>query len=171
MSRMEQQHLLPPGAIATCCHYLCTWESFAGKAFWKALGLGEDDFVVAVTASQWASLQSTTKSSNNAETTTKKRKVDTDELAMLPDLKEVALQACMALKADTTPRASVPSEEFEQNFSREEKVALGIQLKRLLDLARAACLQELGYSVQLVRYTTRSIEDRLLVVHLPSSKD
>jgi tRNA:m4X modification enzyme len=171
MSRMEKQHPLPSGAIATCCHYLCTWESFAGQAFWKALGLGEDDFVVAVTASQWASLQSTTKSSNNTETPTKKRKVDTDKLVTLPDLKEVALQACMALKADTTPRAFVPSEEFEQNYSREEKVALGIQLKRLLDLARAARLQDLGYSVQLVRYTTRSIEDRLLVVHLPSSKD
>jgi hypothetical protein len=59
-----------------------------------------------------------------------------------------------------------PSDEFEKSFSNAEKGSLGIKLKQLLDLARAAQLQELGYTVELVRYTTRSIEDRLIVASM-----
>ena len=169
--RDKQQQKLIPGAIATCCHYLCTWESFSGQSFWKGLGLSKDDFVVAVTASQWASMHSNSAKEKNAsgQNVTKKLKVSRDELAGLPDLKEVADRAFSALKAvdKITHHTYVPSEEFERNFSRTDKASLGVKLKRLLDLARAARLQELGYSVQLVRYTTRSIEDRLLVMHIP----
>ena len=154
---------LPVCAVATCCHYLCTWESFSGKDFWISLGLSEDDFLVAVSASQWASLKSAKKMNQDVPVNTSCLLYHSQ--THLGQLSEAAETAASALHASDNGIARVitPSEEFEKSFSREEKVALGITLKQILDLARAARLQEMGYDVRLVRYTTRSLEDRLLV--------
>jgi hypothetical protein len=61
----------------------------------------------------------------------------------------------------------LPSAEFEATFTKDEKALLGMRLKQLLDLARAACCQkQAGYkNVELIRYTTKSIDDRLLVLY------
>lgn len=182
----------PPGAIATCCHYLCTWESFAGRNFWSALGLDEEEFLVATTASQWASMSKkkrgreddqgtmatigTTEEANVAENNSNVATHDrgNDDIEALPNLLEQAKKANEAWKAyhetNNNTESFVPSEKFERTFAREDKATFGQRLKRLLDLGRAAGLQEMGYDVRLVRYTTRSIEDRLLVMmHRPSS--
>jgi Methyltransferase TRM13 len=57
----------------------------------------------------------------------------------------------------------IPSEEFEMTFTREQKAALGKRCKIVLDTARAHRLQELGYSVRLVHYTSHSLENNLLI--------
>lgn len=162
----------PPCALATCCHYLCTWDSFSGKKFWCSLGLSEDDFAAAAAASQWASLKQPN-SPQFSHLGTSSSKVDIDVSvdvnvdvsanALLPDLDELARTAGAALAAHDEPPSKMSSEEFERSFTRNEKGKLGMQLKQLLDLARVARMQELGYCVELVRYTTRSIEDRLLI--------
>jgi tRNA:m4X modification enzyme len=149
----------PPCALATCCHYLCTWESFVGCEFWLCLGLSEKDFEVAVTASQWASMK------KQAKDTTRENNLND---YTLPNLAQIAAIAGAALKEHTLPQPTLSSDEFERTFSRQEKVALGIQCKRLLDLARAAHLQKLGYKVKLVRYTTKSVEDRLVLAWMMS---
>lgn len=163
LSRMAEQspQLLPPAAIAACCHYLCTWESFTGKDFWLALGLTAEHFIIATSCSQWASLQrkkSPTKNVTDAST----------ETVMLPDLLNIAHMAKDGLDRVNTTNVEMeflPSKEFEKNFAREEKATLGIQLKKLFDLSRASFCQQLGYKeVELVRYTTRSMEDRLLLL-------
>jgi tRNA:m4X modification enzyme len=163
LSRMAEQttpQFLPPAAIATCCHYLCTWESFTGKDFWLAMGLTTEDFIVATTCSQWASLQR--KKSLNNETNA------STETKMLPNLLQVAHSAKASLDEmdmSTCEIQFLPSKEFEKMYSREEKAVLGIKLKQLFDLSRAAFCQQLGYKeVELVRYTTRSTEDRLLIL-------
>jgi len=164
LSRMAEQslQLLPPSAIATCCHYLCTWESFTGKQFWLALGLTAEDFTVATSCSQWASLQRKKSKTNNVTI------ASTSETVVLPDLLNVAHLAKAGL--DRVDMSNVemkflPSKEFEKMFAREEKALLGIQLKKLFDLSRASFCQQLGYKeVELVRYTTRSTEDRLLLL-------
>ena len=82
----------------------------------------------------------------------------------LPDLFELARSARTRLQSGPPPPAFMDSSEFERTFPRDEKIRLGRQVKCMLDYSRAAALQgELGYSVRLVRYTTRSVEDRLLV--------
>ena len=82
----------------------------------------------------------------------------------LPDLFELARSARTRLQSGPPPPAFMDSAEFERTFPRDEKIRLGRQVKCMLDYSRAAALQgELGYSVRLVRYTTRSVEDRLLV--------
>eukprot|EP00986_Skeletonema_menzelii_P009086 scaffold4054_cov142-Skeletonema_menzelii.AAC.9 len=163
LSRMAEhsQHLLPPTAIATCCHYLCTWESFIGKEFWLALGLTTEDFIVATSCSQWASLQRKKSTTNNVTSAS-------TETVILPDLLKVAHSAKVALDGmdmSTVEMKLLPSKEFEKIFAREEKAMLGVQLKKLFDLSRASFCQRLGYKqVELVRYTTRSTEDRLLLL-------
>mmetsp|Transcript_5188 Transcript_5188/g.14695 ORF Transcript_5188/g.14695 Transcript_5188/m.14695 type:complete len:396 (+) Transcript_5188:71-1258(+) len=153
----------PPFAFATCCHYLCTWESFSGKDYWIRLGFDEDDFEVAVATSQWYSLNGVKKrihqNEENMSNSTSNQTSQKDLIAIIDD----AGEALRGLSEDML-RPSMSSEEFERAFPREEKAKLGGAVKRLLDLLRIAKLQELGYAdAELVLYTTKSIENRLLV--------
>lgn len=43
-------------AIATCCHYLCTWDTYFGRPVLEAEGLVEEDFTALARLSQWATL-------------------------------------------------------------------------------------------------------------------
>jgi hypothetical protein len=59
---------------------------------------------------------------------------------------------------------ALSSADFERTFSRDSKASLGRRAKELIDLCRTVWLQQaLGYRVKLVRFTTRSVEDRLIV--------
>ena len=74
----------------------------------------------------------------------------------LPDLWALAVDASARLAtAAASPPPAVPSAVFERSYPREDKARLGRTVKELLDLGRAACLQQLGYRVKLVRYTTQ----------------
>ena len=152
----------PSFAFATCCHYLCTWESFAGRNYWIRLGFDEEEFEVAVAASQWYSLKGGKSKKNNEEnmsTSTSNQYSQKDLIAIIDEAGEAVKGLSEAML-----RPSMSSEEFERAFPREEKAKLGGMVKRLLDLLRIAKLQELGYAyTELVLYTTRSIENRLLV--------
>ena len=148
-----------PCAVATCCHYLCEWDCFSGKGFWLQTGLTKQDFEVAVAASQWATVKKRTTMAN-AEGAVG---MDGTDGVILPDLMKAAGEAKNALASTPLTLPTLSSDEFERTFSRKEKGDLGSKLKQLLDLARAARMQELGYKVKLVRYTTRSLDDRLLV--------
>eukprot|EP00978_Attheya_sp_CCMP212_P037545 scaffold178141_cov35-Attheya_sp.AAC.1 len=79
----------------------------------------------------------------------------------------MAQVVCVALRNAPSPPPFVSSQEFEHTFSRQEKASLGVQLKQLLDLSRVSRLQELGYVVELIRYTTQSVDDRLLLAFRP----
>ena len=150
----------PPFAFATCCHYLCTWESFAGREYWIRLGFDEEDFEVAVAASQWYSLKGGKSRNANEQNMSN----STSKHFSQKDLSAIIDEAGVAVDSEDMLRPSISSEEFERTFSREEKAKLGGMVKRLLDLLRIAKLQELGYAdAELVLYTTRSIENRLLV--------
>ena len=166
--------------VATCCHYLCTWDSFtsASQKFWTTCRLNQDDFEVAVTVSQWASLKSNKKMKpssvpSSAASLCAGSAEDFSNTSPFPNLLDLARKAGESLRSSTSssseeesPSSLVPSEEFERSFSKESKIALGIQAKQLLDLARIAALQQHGkYDVELVRFTTRSVEDRLLIAY------
>ena len=177
----------PPSCLATCCHYLCSWATYEGREFWLAAGLTESDFGVAVSVSQWNSMRKLTKQPQQAQGQSNDSRgraaglsagdllgapTDEEHSCWLPDMAQVAEVANRTLSSAggaAGPPAPASFEafgkEFEASFSRAEKAALGRQVKELLDLARCARLQRgLGYErVGLVRYTTRSLEDRLVV--------
>jgi tRNA:m4X modification enzyme len=138
--------------LAPCCHYLCTYDAFAGKEYWIQLGFTEEDFDVAVAVSQWYSMKKKHCISTNA-----------DETAVYTDVVEAIDKVCASLKHLTYPPPALSSEEFEKAFSSDEKSALGGDIKRLLDMLRVAKLQQLGYRAEVILYTNRSIENRLLV--------
>ena len=162
-------HNRPPFAFATCCHYLCTWESFSGKDYWLRLGLTEEDFEVSVAASQWYSIKGGKKKNQHEEDVT-------EGMCMSSACGKISQRELMSMVDDAGKvlrnigedelRPGMPSKEFERTFAREEKAKLGGIVKRLLDLSRVARLQEFGYEAELVLYTTRSIENRLLVGRL-----
>jgi tRNA:m4X modification enzyme len=147
-------------ALATCCHYLCDFECFAGNDFWLACGFSAEDFEVAAAASQWASLSRPEDLSNELAATTPVKPIEA-----LPNLLHIAGQARLLL-AKCDPHAYVASQQFEQEFTRAAKAELGVKLKHIFDLARASKLQQLGYTnVELVQYTSRSLENRLLIAY------
>jgi tRNA:m4X modification enzyme len=151
--------LRPPFAFATCCHYLCRFDVFAGKEYWLRLGLNEEDFEVAVTASQWYSLRKKCDAQFDHHD-------DTNISAGYTDFEKLINIASTALKEHGSCDpcdALMSSEEFERSFSREDKSKLGEDVKRLLDMLRVAKLQQLGYKAKIVLYTDKSIENRLLV--------
>jgi tRNA:m4X modification enzyme len=137
-----------PMAVATCCHYLCNWKQFSNTRFFETLGFTERDFQVLAIISQWASMKkaSKTKRESNDHST---------GWTQLPTL--------ASLPPTIHPEYLIDSKEFETNFPREEKTALGKRCKLFLDTARAYRLQEAGYRVKLVRYTTMSMEDHLIM--------
>jgi hypothetical protein len=136
LERVSPSLRRPPCAIATCCHYLCTWETFSGKKFWETMSLTEQDFVVAVAASQWASVNKKQKKATppdsdekDAEEPSKKKlkngmETDTKPLdtttrtCWLADLDEIAKTVKSRFDSDskaTTP-AIIPSEELREPF-------------------------------------------------------
>lgn len=158
----------PLCCLATCCHYLCTWDNFSGRQFWLALGLDKQDFCVAVATSQWASMRRKLSKKTTVGKAIAGAQNATDTDGWLPDLSRVADAVSTKLQESVPLPPFVASDEFERTFSRHDKIVLGMKAKELLDFARAAHLQqELGYRVKLVKYTTRSLEDRLLVAAVP----
>ena len=150
----------PPFAFATCCHYLCTFDAFAGKQYWIKLGLTEEDFEVAVAVSQWYSLKRKNEVESNVESSTNRSEdnVYIDNQKMI----ENAINSDMVL-AQKISSDLIPSDEFERTFTSENKSKLGERVKLLFDMLRVTKLQELDYKAELVLYTNRSIENRLLV--------
>jgi tRNA:m4X modification enzyme len=147
-----------PLAVATCCHYLCSWESFSGREFFESLGFTENDFKVLTTASQWATMKRSTNNTENAELTNNVNDDLDSGGGWLPSLSEFP-----RLPLQIELKDLVDSQVFEEMFPREAKIILGKRCKLLVDLARAKHLQARGYRVKLVRYTTLSAEDHLLI--------
>lgn len=139
---------LVPLAVATCCHYMCRFESFSNPRFYTLLGFSERDFEVLRIVSQWSSMKLKTRA-KPVELTT-----NSSGFPALPT---------EPLSIHVEYKPPVPSEEFERTFTREQKAALGKRCKIVLDTARAHRLQELGYTVRLLHYTSHSLENNLLI--------
>jgi hypothetical protein len=192
-----------PCCFVTCCHYLCTWETFGleSQRFWTTIGLDVHDFITAAAVSQWASMKPSSETQSSTSTIAKIDSLQACEAiheseqferdphrnehyetasdptinvkkengGWIVDLFQIAHKVCSQLAAapaQQTPASTgtfLSSLEFEGTYSRDEKIRLGQRVKILLDLARAAWLQQLGYRVKVVKYTTNSLEDRLLV--------
>ena len=135
--------------------------------FFSYLGFTSRDFEVLRTVSQWSSIK--TPSSEGARIDeTKEVKLDSESgvqyrYAKLPILPPEPLPI-VDLSAAPFPIPLVPSEQFEREFTREEKAALGKQCKLALDTARGHALKRIGYTnIRFARYTTLSLEDTLLL--------
>jgi tRNA:m4X modification enzyme len=139
---------LVPMAVATCCHYMCRLESFTNPRFFSLLGFSERDFEVLRIISQWSSIK----------LKTREKAV---ELTTMPSGLPALPTEPLSIHVEYKP--PVPSGEFERTFTRGQKAALGKRCKIVLDAARAHRLQELGYNVRLLHYTSHSLENNLLV--------
>ena len=137
-----------PVIVATCCHYLCNWDQFSNTRFFEVLGFSQRDFQVLTIISQWASIGKDCPCEA-------KSSCESVAWSVLPSLE--------VLSPTIVPENLVDSHQFERTFSRHEKSVLGKRCKLFLDTARAYRLKQVGYQVKLVRYTTMSTEDHLLL--------
>jgi Methyltransferase TRM13 len=163
-----------PLAVATCCHYSCELDSSYRQAmdFWTRLGLTECDWHVLVTVSQWASLknESTVTNVDKGESLGAMNDTVVETADTAPTVADGSFPPPLPLvplpcdiPADVW-NSFVDSDHFERSFARSAKQALGLQCKRVLDTARAHRLLAMGYDrVDLVAYTTRSVEQHLLL--------
>jgi hypothetical protein len=78
-----------------------------------------------------------------------------DETAVYNDFVEAIDKACSSLKHQTYRPPALSNGEFEKAFSRDEKSALGGDIKRLLDMLRVAKLQQLGYRAEVIQSLVR----------------
>jgi len=179
----------PPLVIATCCHYLLAcqspsamvWENYYAS-FFSSLGLDKRDFEVMNIISQWASIsipkktksydqtidESQSNGSNQLQEEPKKNK--SSPLSGIPVLinlqDKISSKQKIPLDLSREEKSNIiPSDEFEKAFTKEEKMRLGKRCKIMIDLARAHRLQVSGKyrQVKLIRYTTMSMEDHLLI--------
>ena len=139
-----------PMAVATCCHYLCTWDQFSNTLFFQTLGFTKRDFQVLTIVSQWASMGEITC-------------IDTNFNANETSTQWTTFRTLEPLSPTIAPEQLIDSKEFEKRFSRSNKTKLGKRCKLFLDIARAYRLHEAGYLVKLVRYTQMSLEDHFLL--------
>ena len=94
LERVSPSLRRPPCAIATCCHYLCTWETFSGKKFWETMSLTEQDFVVAVAASQWASVNKKQKKATPPDSDEKDAEEPSKTKLQLPRNRKLSCTLC-----------------------------------------------------------------------------
>ena len=138
-----------PLLVATCCHYLCQLDTFCNTDFVvRELGFTEREFEILSIISGWASI-----------------KVNQSSLIPPPTHEEPFPPPLPIepLSQKITYTSTISSDEFERTYSREEKQRLGKRCKVVLDTGRAHYLVSMGYSVQLVQYTSLSMENHLLI--------
>jgi hypothetical protein len=138
LSRPPLRLLINGVAIATCCHHLCSWESYCNRPFLESLGINRHDFAVMTRISTWF-LDNSCASSATA-------------LAVPASATGAAASQVSGLSTDGAALAST------------ERAWLGFVCKHLLDEGRARCLADeahlhgtLGSPAQRVPYTSAEV--------------
>ncbi|KAI9136256.1 methyltransferase TRM13-domain-containing protein [Paraphysoderma sedebokerense] len=133
--------------LSTCCHHLLSLESYINTPYISQLGFSTDEINLIFKLTSWATLDLGFSSS---------------------DCSDVVASGLKSLQTDPKWR-NLNLQELTENLKRTEKVALGHVAKRLLDHGRIMYIRntfkhkDKAPDVQLVKYTDRSCEDRIIV--------
>lgn len=121
-----------PFLLVPCCHYLCTYEDFAGKECLARFGIGRSEFEALAAVTQWATIKVA------------------DEC---PPQEGSVVEGEAQLLAMT-------SADFRKSLRAHQKRQLARACKAILNYARAEyCRHSMGYkTVETFRYTTSSPE-------------
>jgi hypothetical protein len=138
LSRPPLRLLINGVAIATCCHHLCSWESYCNRPFLESFGISRHDFAVMARMSTWF-LDNSCASSATA----------------------------LAVPASATGAAASQVSDLSTDgaaLSSAERAWLGFVCKHLLDEGRARCLADeahlrgaLGSPAQRVPYSSAEV--------------
>lgn len=128
--------------IATCCQHLLDIDNIAHAEFFRSCGFSKEEVACMAWASSWASTKTI---SNSVEITTNNKAED-----------------CV-----TERKGSYKSHvDDEKELTRSERRKFGKRCKLLFDFARAEYLRTNGFNVDLVRYTTESVDNTLLLAFM-----
>lgn len=140
--------------MAPCCHHLCKWESYQGRGLLEGMGVTHDEFDALCAFAPWASI-----ATGDADGTDEQSKVanhDIGEAWELPPIANLKERWCSTL-ADCDQSIDVESSSARR--------MLGQRCKLLLDAGRAHFLSQKYERVRFIRYTARSVEDRLIIAY------
>lgn len=141
--------------IALCCHHRCDWRHYVGREYFKALGLGAEDFYYFQRMSSWATC-GMRRPSLEASDTTAERRDDQNSDSEEHDERGDRLTDG---SADSMPGV----------LTAEEKENIGHLCKLLIDQGRLQYLQQKGFSPALKYYTDPSVSlENVLLTAVPA---
>lgn len=174
-----------PLFLAPCCHHLCTWDTYVGREFLHELGVSRAQFEVLCSLAPWASIDvSAPGPGASVGREDSSAPISIDISTFVP---ATCIGASCSMPSEGLGKLPVASNESWRlpplaalarcwqhpavhaawGDSPWEKRTLGRRSKFLLDTGRMYALMQLYHEVRLVRYTTRSAEDRLLIARGP----
>ncbi|XP_059122133.1 tRNA:m(4)X modification enzyme TRM13 homolog isoform X3 [Peromyscus eremicus] len=147
--------------IALCCHHRCDWRHYVGKEYFRALGLGPEEFYYFQRMSSWATCGMRRTSLGASDITTKRKDDQNYDNEEHDD------------RGDRLPDGGTDS--VPGALTAEEKKNIGHLCKLLIDQGRLQYLQQKGFHPALQYYTEPlvSLENVLLTAvpaHLSSQE-
>ena len=173
--------------IATCCHYLCTWEAFVGQDYFLQLGFSQADFSTVVACSHWATIsvsvhvpprdrqsheshsreQASTPPTHSADCTTTTHATHSATVESNDHDENETKKKSRTSQAQVGTLVDIERlDTLSQAEQRVEKRRLGYLCKQILDTCRAEWLKTQGFDLQLKRYTSISKENMIIVAKL-----
>jgi len=142
--------LISSVGIATCCHHVCSYDSYANQAFMRQMDIGPAEFHLLTRMSTWYTCGYQPHSQHKA----KENEIDTDAAGTST---AAAVEAAAAGHAAT---ASLDRSHPTYTLSSSERSWLGFVCKHLLDEGRVRFLrEECGFSAvaQRVSYIASAV--------------
>lgn len=144
--------------MAPCCHHLCNWGSYQGRGFLEEMGVSREEFEALCSLAPWASIDTddleNSQGSGCVDESTQSANSNEDQAWILPPIVSLRQRWC-----DTLVDSNTPIDDESPTARR----LLGQRCKLLLDAGRVHALWQTHSSVRFVRYTKRSVEDRLII--------
>ena len=163
--------------IALCCHHRCSWPQLVGRKFFEKLGFSPVDFHLVCHMSSWAvcGVRPPPKSSPGES---KMQTEHADQIEPVDTTDDVeGMAECEKGEKEDKEKESVSQASQKENTGRTRRWGyvphpneeIGLQCKRLIDLARLSYLRENGLRAWLVYYVDRSTSlENVLLVALPT---
>nr|KAF6414668.1 tRNA methyltransferase 13-like protein [Molossus molossus] len=140
--------------IALCCHHRCDWRHYVGKEYFRALGLGAEEFHYFQRMSSWATCGMRT-TSLEASAVPRSRESESDDSEDHED------------RGPRTPAAHAAS--LPRFLTVEEKKKIGHLCKLLIDQGRIEYLQQKGFHPMLQYYADPGVSlENVLLTALPT---
>ncbi|XP_036046390.1 tRNA:m(4)X modification enzyme TRM13 homolog isoform X4 [Onychomys torridus] len=143
--------------IALCCHHRCDWRHYVGKEYFRALGLGPEEFYYFQRMSSWATCGMRRTSLGASDITTKRKDDQNYDDEEHDD------------GGDRLPDGS--TDRVPGVLTADEKKNIGHLCKLLIDQGRLQYLQQKGFRPALQYYTDPLVSlENVLLTAVPAAQ-
>ena len=143
---------LPALFVATCCHYLCSWETYCNIPFITALGFSKLEFSYICAVSHWATMNGGERSDSSHIDSSDNKHAQAHFMPAIFVSPHLSALICASRDSRECEERSLTVTEkvgaliYSYFPLKLYQIQLGRMCKQLLDVGRAQLLQQLGYS-------------------------